>query len=69
LDDTASILQSTYLDWLLELGFTSAQLFDRLSEPARPKDIEVVDKLLRPLVEAPGTNEPGQWEHWITAIK
>jgi SAM-dependent methyltransferase len=74
--------------WLLMLrkaGFSSAattydggwfahRLFDRLPEAKRPRQIDAVDEMLRPLVEvvvtmeAPSVSAPGGWEPLITAV-
>ena len=76
----------TLLKWLPEVGFSSAQasydggwfakrLFDRLPESKRPREMEAVDEMLRPLVEvvvtmeAPPVAAPGEWEPWVTAVK
>ncbi len=76
----------TLLAWLAEAGFRRAtpthnggwfagRLFDRLGEDRRPKELEAVDALLRPLVavvvemEAPPGAGPGEWEPWLTAVK
>jgi SAM-dependent methyltransferase len=76
----------TLLKWLPEVGFSSAQatydggwfakqLFDRLPEAKRPRDMSAVDEMLRPFVEIvvtmerPPTAAPGEWEPWVTAVK
>jgi len=75
-----------WLRWLREAGFSSAEatydggwfaerLFDRLPEDRRPREMAVVDEMLRPLVEvavemtAPSAAPPGEWEPWITAVR
>ena len=56
-------------------GWFAGRVFDGLSPSEIPRDIEAVDEYLRPLVEivrtmeAPQTAPPGQWEHWISAVK
>jgi len=76
----------THLKWLDEIGFSSArpthnggwfaaQLFNRLAESERPKTLDAVDALLRPLVEivvqmeAPASSRTDDWDPWITAVK
>jgi len=77
---------STWLRWLEETGFASAKathdggrlargLFDRIPPARRPRKIEDVDDLLRPVVEvvhrmeAPSDASPREGGPWITAIK
>ena len=59
---------STWLQWLEEIGFSSAtptygggwfakRLFDRLDPSRRPAEIQAVDQMLRPLVEVAVTME------------
>ena len=77
---------STWLQWMKEIGFSSAtptynggwfakRLFDRLDSSQRLTEMDAVDRMLRPLVEvvvtmeAPSGSQPGQWDHWITAVK
>jgi len=76
----------TYLQWMNEIGFRSAtpthdggtfakKLFDRLRESQRPRVLEGVDELLRPVVavavclEAPSVVSAEEWEPMITAVK
>ncbi len=76
----------TLLKWLPEIGFAKARatydggwfagcLFDRLPEAERPKGMDEIDKLLRPLVEVvvgmdtPARGGPRQWDPWVTALK
>jgi len=56
-------------------GWFAKRLFDRLDLSQRCGQMEAVDRMLRPLVEvvvtmaAPSGSQPGQWDHWITAVK
>jgi SAM-dependent methyltransferase len=75
----------TWLRLLADAGFASARptydggwfagrLFDILGEH-RPREVEAIDALLRPLVqvvvtmESPCVAQPGEWEPWITAVR
>ncbi len=75
-----------WLRMLREVGLSSAQatydggwfaerLFDGLPEGQRPRQIDAVDEMLRPLVEVvvmmerPPLAAPGEWGPWITAVK
>jgi ubiquinone/menaquinone biosynthesis C-methylase UbiE len=56
-------------------GNFARNFFDKIDEPDRPVDMADVDTMLFPLIElvvdmeAPSRSVPGQWDHWITAIK
>ena len=51
-------------------GWFSARLFDRLPKSGRPKGMEAVDSLLRPLVEVVvGMEASVRIDPWITAVR
>jgi len=71
----------TLASWLKEIGFRevipshsgawfAGRLFDQLSEEQRPKDIEGVDAILRPVIKiAVRMAAPIDTDHMITAIR
>jgi len=71
----------TLVSWLKEIGFRevlpshagrrfASELFDRVAEEHRPKDLESLDELLRPLVEIViQMPAPVEMDPMITAVK
>jgi SAM-dependent methyltransferase len=75
----------TWSRWLAEAGFAevtpthnggwfSAKLFDHMPDSQRPKEMERVDAVLRPIVgivvsmKAAPTAAPREWDPWLTAV-